>query len=774
MHSTTSKGPVVNPQQNSRIETTPWGYFDQKNREYVLLSPFSPRPWKNILWNTHYNTHPNQTTGGISYKREDSGETILLNWSGHKYFYLQNVDTGQLFSPGYSPICNRDFNNFKYRYGLNYSITEIEQYGLRLTITHTVDTENPVEYFETSLHNTGQSTATWRVIFYTDLALNQGSAKFQTANPFSSARSRDGHCLELHSLEPLTGKTRTAFLESSDVFGGALFTRLDFTGTYGNLTRPDALICNWPEADSAIEAPILCGYSEHTLCPGESKDLLIALGLRFNATGVDEPRFRSEQVRRSKDQQSKWFDDLYGKLTVSTPDPVFDLYTNTWIKHQLTYSAYWNRGWAKGFRDSNQDAWAFTLLDPQRSRKMILDCLPYQYDDGRTVRKWGPVDRDQYNDGGAWLIFATHAYLAETGDFELLEERAPFFESEEASSVYEHLKRGADYLWNNRGDRKLCLMPYGDWNDRLTGIGKDGKGQSVWTTMALAQSLRLLAEIAAKVGKANDAQSFEQRYRTVTDDLRREAWNGQWYSRAFTDAGHPVGTPDCAEGSIYLLPQAWSMISGIATEEQIPSVLEATYRYLQVDHGFRLLNPPYTRFDPSIGLLSSTPPGHLENGGNYCHGSMFMAYALGQSGRVDDALDTLKRILPINPQNPPSHSHQEPFSLTNSYYAPEAGKDSSGRSYFSWRTGTAGWAFRTAIESILGVVAGIDGLDVRAKLPSDWDRASMSRNYRNKQIQIEWKRTGIGSRFLNGNSINSVPIKAEQLSENNNLLEITF
>ncbi|WP_269537525.1 GH36-type glycosyl hydrolase domain-containing protein [Cerasicoccus fimbriatus] len=765
----------VSAQPHSTIPTPPWGEFDLESNEFILQTPFAPRPWKNILWNKTFNTQPTQASGGISYKRYNDGRIVLLNWTGAQYIYLKNLRTGALFSPTFAPVGDKTIESYQYRVGLNYNTTSLQQHGLCIRIKQTVDETLPQTYFELEIENLTDQASPWRIVFVTELNLKPGGSKFSSTDRYVHQTCLNDRRLIMENISA-DDRSHAAFLECDQPFDGHAFNATDFTGIYGSLARPEALLEDWPETLTPVEQPILSGYVDCNLDAKGKQYLLITLGLP-HFPGVDlttHPESTTQYIHRNEQSQQKALKKLYSQVEVKTPDASFDLYINTWIKHQLNYCAQWNRGWGKGFRDSNQDAWAFTLLDAQRSRQMILDCLPHQFSDGRTVRSWGPVDRDAYNDGGVWLIFSTYAYLAETGDLPTLDYVAPFFESEESGTLYEHLCRGVNYLWKSRGEHGLCLMPYGDWNDRLTGIGKGGKGQSVWTTMALIGALRKMVEIANHYNQPGDVQTFTDRIDELVSIVRKTAWNGQWFSRAITDDGDFVGSPECQEGSIYLLPQAWSIISGIATDEQQSELIEAVEKHLKTVHGFRLLTPPYQKFNPSIGLLSATQPGRLENGGNYCHGTMFMTYALCLAGQRARALEALESIFPINPLNPPAISRQEPYSLTNSYCAPESG-GISGRSHFSWRSGTAGWAFRSAIEGIMGVVATMNGLEVASDLPVDtWDHASLKRTIRGKTLHIEWQRTGTPSRTLNGKPITSEPLQPDDWTETENTLHITF
>lgn len=306
-------------------------------------------------------------------------------------------------------------------------------------------------------------------------------------------------------------------------------------------------------------------------------------------------------------------------------------------------------------------------------------------------------------------------------------------------------------------------MPFGDWNDQLTAPGKGGKGESVWTTMAFATALPKVIELANAVGRTDVVEYCTRARKDIEQAIQKHAWNGSWFIRATTDEGKSVGTPDDKYGRIWVLPQAWAILADLATDQQTEAIVKACYEHLLVEHGFLILSPAWEQYDPNIGHLSTNTPGVVENGSNYCHASCFMMYALCKCGKKDEALDIFGRILPVNPANPPSRSHQEPFSITNTYRGPGAG-GTAGRSMFSWRTGTAGWMFCTAVEGILGVRAELDGLRIDGKIPSNWDKAELKRRYRGKDVTVRFKRTGTKRLTVDGSEVPGPVIPAEMIS----------
>jgi cellobiose phosphorylase len=760
----------MSERQPSEVEH--WGYFDDEAREFVLTTPRPPRHWKNILWNRRYNAQPTQSGAGISYRRDEDGEIVLLNWSGDKSFYVVDEETGLRFAIGYYPVCNDSLQSFSCRYGLGYQVITQECLDVRAEMEITVPTDGCFEQYHFELTDLTGRERRLRVTAYFDLDLNVRDPYHGTFNRFECHSDADGRFLWIRNTSYLADREWNACLASSRRAREFTFEKADFLGTYGNFARPEGLSGEIGTSVEPPEDPVIAACYRLTLPALGSNNLALAFGNIPEQEDtpttamqlVEDERFREECLRARKQAH-----DRLAHLHVTTPDESFNRWVNIWIQHQLAYCADWNRGWGKGFRDGMQDAWAFLLMDPRQVRGMIRDALPHQYPDGRTLRKWAPIDRKEYNDGPVWLALATAAYVAETGDTDFLTEEFAFFESDERGTALDHLLRGMRTLHDQRGKHGLCLMPYGDWNDGLTGPGKEGQGESIWTSLAFAAALPKVAELAEVAGDTDAASTCRSWRNELEQSLRQHAWNGRWFSRAFGDDAEPIGDPESKYGRIFLLPQAWAILSGIADEQQTDAILAACKEHLLVEHGYLLLAPGWNEYDPKIGHISGRRPGVVENGGNYCHGSAFMMAALCAAGRQDDALDLFGRLVPTNPANPPSRSRQEPFSITNTYRSPEAGA-SAGRAMFSWRTGCAGWMLRAAIEGILGMRAELGGLRVEGALPSNWDEATVSRRYRGKPLTVRFRRTGRPALTLDGQRLQTTVIPADLLTDDCSIL----
>ena len=65
-----------------------------------------------------------------------------------------------------------------------------------------------------------------------------------------------------------------------------------------------------------------------------------------------------------------------------------------------------------------------------------------------------------------WLTFTVYTLVKEMGDLRLLDEEVAFNDGTVAT-VYDHIKRSVEFLWNFRGLHGLVKVWGGDWNDEM-------------------------------------------------------------------------------------------------------------------------------------------------------------------------------------------------------------------------------------------------------------------------------------------------------------------
>ena len=147
----------------------------------------------------------------------------------------------------------------------------------------------------------------------------------------------------------------------------------------------------------------------------------------------------------------------------------------------------------------------------------------------------------------------------ETGDMGLLDEVVPYYDDSSAT-VMEHIKQALNFLESNKGSHGLILIKYGDWNDSLTAVGKEGRGESVWLSEAYAEAMLQMAELAAYLGDKKGRNDYTNRRECIIKAINGNAWDGKWYARCFDDNGRPIGSNLNEQGKIFMEAQSWALI----------------------------------------------------------------------------------------------------------------------------------------------------------------------------------------------------------------------
>ena len=148
-------------------------------------------------------------------------------------------------------------------------------------------------------------------------------------------------------------------------------------------------------------------------------------------------------------------------------------------------------------------------------------------------------------------------YVEVTGDIAVLDEMVPFLEgpgtarrrarcvlraddgSASRPALFEHCALALDTSLAT-GAHGLPLMGTGDWNDGMDRVGEGGKGESVWLGWFLYAALTAFAVWRNSV--TNRARgSLAQHAAILKNSLEREAWDGDWYRRAYFDDGIAAG-----------------------------------------------------------------------------------------------------------------------------------------------------------------------------------------------------------------------------------------
>ncbi|WP_309397934.1 GH36-type glycosyl hydrolase domain-containing protein [Cerasicoccus maritimus] len=735
---------------------SPYGYFSSNNT-FITTRPDTPRAFDNFLWNDAAFACVQQTgVGYFDYQVDGKEATKLMTGEGRicdfdifgrdammsRLIYIRDNDTGEFWNLNWEPVCHA-YDRYECEHGIGYTDITSSTHGIASRLRIFIpDGKDPVEMWTVSLRNESDRLRNVSIFFYNQISFaykwgfnSYGDMIFR--NSYFDAGNNAVVATKHPHVSPHS--YQTGFLTSElsfDYFDG---TRDAFVGVYGGLHRPQAVVngqCS--NTPGSSDSTVLVGQINRTLAPSEKLTFDALLGVTDSSGGIAE--LKEKYLGRADEHFAKMLEARSAPLlkeSIQTPDEQLNRIINHWAKHQTHYGATWCRwGWM-GYRDIVQHGFGVSSFDSDRTRCIIMDALRYQYRSGLAIRGWNPIDEKSYSDSALWLIFTITAYLKETGDFKLMDETIPFYDEGEGS-VWEHFDAVLDFLETNKGAHGLCLIKYGDWNDSLTGVGKQGHGESVWLSMAYARALTDVAELYAYLGNERKEQAYMERYESMKKALNQEAWDGEWYVRCFDDDGRAIGSAADVQGRIFANAQSWALISGIVDEQRSEQLLKSCDDHLLTELGYLLLDPTFTEPDDRIGRISYLEPGICENGTIYTHVNAFMIWALLLDRRAERAYDLFKRITPGYDSENHYKEESPPYIYANCYFGPEH-RNRAFQMEFTWMTGSVAWMYQVVVRYLVGVRADYEGLIIDPQLPAEWDEVHVSKTYRGVKYEITVK-----------------------------------
>ncbi|HUU28269.1 MAG TPA: hypothetical protein VM123_10690 [archaeon] len=743
-----------------------FGYFDNNGTEFVVTEYDTPLPLVNYYWNERFISGASQHMAGIGCFTErpmqymDPFCRCLIVREENRHFYLRDDETGDFWSPGCYPV-GKKCDKFSCRHGLGYSVLEAVTHGIETVMRVFVPEDLETEIWTVRLTN--RSTRRRRIKFYSfvDWLLTGYEEYCDYYGALFARYDKTFSALNGFNHAPERPHERfSAFVAADLPPSGFDSSRKSFLGRYGTVAAPRAVAEGRMENSLAV-CEKMVGALEHTfeLAPEESAGLNVAMGSTDSeetTQAICKAVFANGAVEEAFKKMRGNLAAKYQTILVETPEERLNYLFNGWIKRAIQLHTEIGTDTGCGFRDVMQAAWAVSSYDFKGAGQKIIESLSHQYADGHTLRGWNPVDTHHYSDGPVWIAPAVDSYLKETGDYGFLDLEVPYFGGGKGT-VWEHTLTGIRHSSEDLGPHGLVRMHYGDWNDSLNMIGIQGQGESVWTTIAMVFSIGCAIEIVRHVIKDRELeQELKDRAGRLGETVEKHGWDGEWYLEAYNDDGEPVGSSRETEGRIYLNPQSWAIMAGIAKGERLESILRAIDNVLECDYGSMVLTPAYRKPNPRIGRITWFVPGMWENASPYCHGTSFKIMSDTFIGRGDKAYESMMKVLPDNPKNPCTHSGCPPYQVTNMYYGPEHPR--AGQILYSWITGTSDWLFKTLTSQILGVRAEYTGLRLDPCMPSHWKSAGMSRTFRGAHYRInisnpEGKETGVRSITLDGKEV---------------------
>ncbi len=330
-------------------------------------------------------------------------------------------------------------------------------------------------------------------------------------------------------------------------------------------------------------------------------------------------------------------------------------------------------------------------------------------------------------------------------------------------TVLEHLLVQHLTSFYDVGEHNHIKLRGADWNDAIDMAGE--RGESVAFTAAYAGNLSNMAELLAELKNRNEVCEVElaeeifmllekdvalyndvakknallDRYfesckctisgkkqriaitelitvlqsmsQWIKEHIRESEWittseNMHWYNGYYDNHGKAV-EGEFEQIRMMLTGQVFSVMSKVATNEQVAEIVKAVDKYLYNPSvgGYRL-NTDFEELKMDMGRMFGFAYGHKENGAVFSHMAIMYANALYQRGFSKEGykvIDTLYR-------------HCTDFESSKIYPGIPEYFDAKGRGMYHYLTGAASWLMLTVLTEMFGVKGCYGDLKLEPKL----------------------------------------------------------
>jgi len=750
------------------------GGFVDNGREYLTVlegAEHTPAPWINVVANPSFGFQVSTDGSGFTWSINGQ-QNQLTPWTNDpvsdapgEAIYVRDDESGALWTPTALPIRQKNGRYLAY-HGQGYSRFEHIAYGIALELLQFVPIDDSIKIARLKITNQSGRPRKLSVTAYVEWLL--GSSQ-RTGKPLIVTEI-DGDTGALLARNPWSNEfgERVAFLDMHDRQTSWTGDRTEFIGREGALDRPAGLNDGAHFSNRVGAGLDPCGAmkTQISLAPLESVEVVIFVGQ--SATGREASqliaKYRKADLTRVFQAVRRQWDDVLETVQIKTPDRALDLLVNRWLLYQTLSCRVWGRAGfyqvsgAFGFRDQLQDVMSLCLSRPDIARDHLLRAAGRQFVEGDVQHWWLPETgrgiRTRVSDDRVWLAFVAAHYVKVTGDLAVLDELVPFLEapmlqpeeheaffqpvvSTDSASLFEHCALALESSLAT-GAHGLPLIGTGDWNDGMDRVGQLGKGESVWLGWFLFSTLTSFAKLAEERGDTDRSGEWHRHSLDLKQSLEREAWDGDWYRRAFFDDGTPLGSVANSDCRIDSIAQSWAVISRAAEPVRAARAMAALDKYLiQRDQKLALLfAPPFDSPPNDPGYIKGYPPGIRENGGQYTHAAVWAAQAFAMLGDGDKAHELLSMLNPIHHADNPAAMQRykvEPYVVPADVYSmpPHAG-----RGGWTWYTGSAAWLYRVALERVLGFRVQGSHFLIDPCIPHSWPGFAISYRHRTARYEI--------------------------------------
>ena len=792
-----------------------YGYFDEKNKEYVITRPDTPSAWANYLGSPEYGAIISNNAGGYSFvKSGANGRVIRYRFNSvatdqpGRYVYIKDAESGDYWSASWAPVC-KPLDKYKSECHHGTAYTEIisEYTGIKSSVLYYVPKDATYEVWRATITNNDtverKLSVTGYCEFVNDNNYEQDQVNLQYTLFITHTYFKDNFILQKQN-EVFKNPNNERFLGVAgakvDKYCG---DRDAFVGSYRSYANPKGI-------EEGLKGDLnyntnSCGalQSDITLKPGESKTLVYVLGQKpENVAREIIARYEDASVvdKELAELKNYWHSKL-NNLQVHTPDEDFNNMVNVWNAYNCFITFTWSRaasfqycGLRNGFgyRDTVQDIQGIIHLAPEMAYEQIKFMLSAQVTNGaglplvKYTHKAGQENHPDENDENTpyaketghpsyraddalWLFPTVYKYISESGNSAFLDEEISYANDGEKGTVYDHLKRAIDFSMNHLGNHGMPAGLHADWNDCLR-LGK--KGESTFVAFQLVYAIKILRTYAVE---KNDTEyiKYLDEISAKLDTILADCWNEDRWIRGYKEDGTVIGQRTDPEASMWLNPQSWSVISGFATKEQGEKAMDSVERELNTPYGAMVMYPPYKEHGFDGALMMCFNACTKENAGIFSQPQGWLILAESLLGHGDRAYKYWKEAAPATYNNSAEGRVLEPYV----YGQFVEGKDSpfAGRAHVHWLTGTASTVMVGTTEGILGLKPETKGIVIDPSIPSEWKEYTFTKVFRGKTLNVTVKNPngsqhGVKAVTVNGEKIEGKLILAEILKDVNEIV----
>lgn len=793
-----------------------YGYFDEQRKEYVITNPATPAPWANYLGDPNYGAIISNNAGGYSFVKSGANGRILRYRFNDcddpgRYIYIRDCADGDFWSASWQPV-GKPLSEYKSecRHGTAYTTISAEYRGIASEALYYVPQGKTYEVWKLKVTNTTEENKKLGIFGYaeftTDNNYSQDQVNLQYTQFITRTYYRDNRIdmtINERCREEYNGSKRANRffgMAGADVVSYC-GDKENFLGLYNGYGKPQALQdgkCNNVLNYNANPCGAL--HTEIELAPGETREILFALGQKEPEEAIEILDSYKDVKTATDNELAQLINYWHGKLAnfqIDTPDANFNAMINTWNAFQCFTTFVWSRAASfsycgerngYGFRDTVQDIQGILHLDPEMAKKQIrlmlsgqvhngagLPLVTYDHNPGHEATPEEPeeyakrIDHNTYRaDDALWLFPTVKKYIAESGDIDFLDEVIPFANKDEGT-VYEHLKRAISFSMNHMAAHGMPAGLSADWNDC---IKMGAQGESTFVSFQLYWAMKIMRTFCEHKNDELYIKYLDTEAEKLYNNIHANCWDEDRFIRGIRDNGIKVGAKADPEANMWLNPQSWSVISGVATKEQAEAALESTWRELNTPYGAKLLSPSYNNhpFDGSVMILFNG--GTKENGAIFSQSQGWLIFAEALMGHGNRAFEYFKETSPSYMNDKAEIRKIEPYAhgqFTESTESPFAG-----RSHVHWLTGTASTVMVGCVEGILGMRPDLNGLEINPSVPSDWKEFGIERTFRGKKLHIKVENPngsqgGAREVWLNGEKLEGIYIPANAMLDENDV-----